>query len=56
LAGWWGHHDLAAIDLHGITQAQLAPSAGFDRAIHPDVAALDPQLGLTSGANKPLKL
>jgi hypothetical protein len=56
VARWWGHNDLAAINLHGITQAQLAPPAGFDGAIHPHVTALDPQLGLPSGANEPLKL
>ena len=56
MARWWRHHNLPAINLHRITQAQLAPAAGFDRAIHPDVTALDPQLGLPSGANQPLKL
>ena len=56
VARWWGHNDLAAINLHGITQAQLAPPAGFDGAIHPHVTALDPQLGLPSRANEPLKL
>ena len=56
VAHWWGDHDLAAIHLHGITQAQLATTAGFDRTIHPHVAALNPQLGLPSGANQPLKL
>ncbi len=53
---WWGHHDLATIDLHGITQAQLASTAGFDGPIHPHVTALNPQLGLPSGAHQPLKL
>lgn len=53
---WWCHDDLAAINLHSITQAQLASTPGFDRAVHPHVTALDPQLGLPSGANQPLKL
>jgi hypothetical protein len=34
----------------------LATAAGFDRTIHPHVTALDPQLGLSSGTNQPLKL
>ncbi len=46
---------LMAVNRHRIPQGQLAAPAGFNRAVHPHIATLDPQLRLTAGAHQALK-
>jgi hypothetical protein len=50
----WQHHQLAAIDFHGVTGSQLPPPTGLDRPVDAHLAALDAVLGLTAGAHQTL--